>query len=114
MFLENVMMDTFISDEIVWRHLRELTDQVYAERDMIRRLGFRKARAEVFFGSMKDRYSPLCEESARRGLPAEWCGHPLQAIEQQFRENLRYALRSADRVYAAQKLAEEGQAPASD
>ena len=57
----------------------------------------------MFFDAMRDMYSPLAEESSRRGLAAEWCGHPLQAIEPEFRENLRYALRSASRVYAEQQ-----------
>jgi hypothetical protein len=98
-FLENTMMDTFVADEQVWRQLKALTEAVYDERDIMARLRLRKQRAESFFEFLKSLYTPLRNEAGRRGLPAEWCGHPIEAIEPQFREGLSYAMRSARRNY---------------
>jgi hypothetical protein len=99
-FLENTMMDTFVADEQVWRELKALTEVIHQERDIMARLRVRKRRAEVFFEFVKGMYTPLRNEAGRRGLPAEWCGHPIEAIEPQFREGLNYAMRSAHRNYS--------------
>jgi hypothetical protein len=102
MFLENVLMDTFVADDAMWTDLRRLTDEIYATRDTIARFRIRKTRVELFFDYLKRCYTPLRDDSARRGLPREWCTHPLEAIESQFRENLARASRSAIRNYGPQ------------
>jgi hypothetical protein len=102
MFLENVMMDTFIADEGVWNLLKQQTDAIYAERDIIKRIRARKTRAQAFFNYMKSLYTILHDESVRRGLPREWCSHPLQSLETEFEANLLRVMSSAERNYGPQ------------
>jgi hypothetical protein len=54
MYLENVMMDTFIADARVWETLKQQTTDIYASRDIIKRIKIRKARAQEFFRYMKE------------------------------------------------------------
>ena len=104
-FLENVMMDTFIADGKVWGDLKQQTTEIYSARDIIKRIKIRKARAQEYFQYMKAMYDRLYEESIRRGLPKEWCTHPLRAIEKDFNTNLLRAMSSAERNYGAQAAA---------
>jgi hypothetical protein len=99
-YVENVMVDTFISDTDTWNRVRSLTDQVYALRDPVGRLQKRKQRVEVFFDYLKNKYRGIQEESTRRGLAPEWCSNPLASAEHVFHENLKRATRSAERNYA--------------
>jgi hypothetical protein len=99
MFLENVMVDTFIADTDVWNELRTLTDSIYAERDTIKRMSNRKSRVSIFSEYMKKLYDPLKAESIRRGLPREWCVNPIEAIASEFKARLTRAMSSAMRNY---------------
>src|SRR3954464_14323840 len=51
-FIENAMVDTFISDQTVWTELKALTARIYAERNTIPKLKLRKQRAQVFYEYM--------------------------------------------------------------
>lgn len=102
MFLENIMVDTFIADDHVWDELRGLTSRIYAERNILGRMTVRKERVQKFFEYMKGQYEPLRSESIRRGLPKEWCGNPFEASETEFRSRLSRAMRSAERNYGAE------------
>ncbi len=88
MYLENVLMDTFIPDRNEWEALRQLTTDIYAQRDTILKLRIRRERVTRFFTYMSNLYTPLRDESVRRGLPLEWCTHPLLEIESSFVSNL--------------------------
>ncbi len=99
MFLENVMMDTFIADGDVWNQLKQQTQEIYLQHDIIKRMKARKARAVEFFVHMTKLYDPLHEESIRRGLPREWCTHPLKNLEREFENNLLRVMASAERNY---------------
>jgi hypothetical protein len=99
MYIENVMVDTFITDTNVWEELRSLTSDIYAQRDPIIKLGIRRKRAQVFFCYMRSLFDPLHNESMRRGLPPEWCTHPLRAIEGEFERGLQRVMKSAERNY---------------
>ena len=101
MFLENVMVDTFIADREVWEDIRTRTTAIYAERDTLKRMTHRKARVVAFFNYMKTMYAPLKEESLRRGLPREWCVNPIEAIESEFLSRLNRAMSSAQRNYGS-------------
>jgi hypothetical protein len=100
-FIENVMVDTFISDEVVWSQLKSLTAKIYAERNTISKFRLRKGRAQVFYAHVTKLYNGLYEESIRRGLPKEWCAHPLRTMANEFESNLKRALASAERNYGA-------------
>jgi hypothetical protein len=99
MFLENVMMDTFIADRNEWEALRQLTTDIYAQRDTILKIRVRRERVTRFFQYMKTLYAPLRDESVRRGLPVEWCTNPLADAESSFAANLTRVSRSAERNY---------------
>lgn len=99
MFLENVMMDTFIPAEQTWNSLRSQTDAVYAERNTIRRLALRRARVQTFYDYMTELFTPLRDESIRRGFASAWCAHPLESSRNQLSTNLTRATRSAERHY---------------
>ena len=99
MFLENIMVDTFIADRDIWDRIRTQTAAIYAERDTLKRMAHRKKRVLTFFDYMKSLYAPLKEESLRRGLPKEWCVNPLEAIEADFTSRLNRAMSSAQRNY---------------
>lgn len=98
-FIENVLVDTFISDTGIWHELKRLTHDIYGERNILRRLEIRCERAKLFFDYMKHSYIRLREESVRRGLPREWCCNPLEDIETTFDKNIERAKDSARRNY---------------
>jgi GTPase SAR1 family protein len=102
MYLENVMMDTFIADDEVWRTIKEQTSAIYAERDIIERVRKRKIRCETFYLYMRALYDVLHNESIRRGLPKEWCTNPIRSAQRDFELNLTRAMSSARRSYGAQ------------
>ena len=79
--------------------MKELTGKIYGERNTIAKLKLRKERAQVFYGYMTGLYNGLYEESLRRGLPKEWCSHPLRMMATDFENNLKRALASAERNY---------------
>ena len=99
MYLENVMMDTFIADTKAWDKLRTLTANVYAERHVVKRIAVRRERVIFFHEHMAKLYSPLREESIRRGLPKYWCADPLQASMNQLERNLSKIMGSANKNY---------------
>lgn len=99
MFLENVMMDTFIPDEKIWTALRSQTDTVYVERDIVKRISLRVGRVQTFYDYMATLFSPLREESIRRGFAAAWCTHPLENARNQLLSNLARAATSVEKNY---------------
>lgn len=103
MFLENVMMDTFIPDEVTWNRLRSQTDSIYSERNTIRRLSLRRERVQAFYDYMLRLYTPLRDDSIRRGFSAAWCAHPLESARTQLSTNLTRAARSAEQNYGPNK-----------
>jgi hypothetical protein len=104
MYLENVMMDTFIAEDNNWDILFQKTKEIYSERNILKRVHSRRVRCATFFNAMKDLYTPLRDESVRRGLPKEWCSHPFEAMENVFHSNLNYVSRSAERNYGRNDL----------
>ncbi|WP_417517990.1 hypothetical protein [Minwuia sp.] len=99
MFLENVMMDTFVADTDTWKTLRAQTEEVYSTRNIVERLVLRRKRVEDFFDYITSLYTPLREEAIRRGLSSAWCTHPLESARNQLISNLTRATRSAERNY---------------
>lgn len=99
MFLENIMMDTFIADQSSWELLRSVVQDVYDERDIVTRVALRRRAVDIFFSYMKNCYDVLHKEANRRGLPQEWCTHPLEHVEDTLRRNFDRALQSAELNY---------------
>ncbi|HGM4957412.1 TPA: P-loop NTPase fold protein [Serratia liquefaciens] len=100
MFIECTMMDTFISDESVWEKLKNFERLIMnSSNDVIKRLGYRIERANMFFEYMQKLYDLLFEEANKRALPKEWRTNPLKEAHYTFSDNLEKALQSAQRNY---------------
>lgn len=97
-FLENILVDTFIADGDVWSQIKGITDEIYNERDMLKKFQIRKTRVVMFFEYMKSSYSMLRDMAVNKGVGPEWCGHPLEELDSTFRSNLSRATRSAERT----------------
>ncbi|RJG14318.1 hypothetical protein D3879_03100 [Pseudomonas cavernicola] len=98
-FVENILMDTFISDKDIWDTLRELTQEIRDEREVVERLTLRVKRAKIFYELMADQYRPLLEEATKRGLGPIWLGNPLEEMRSTFERDTVQALASARRIY---------------
>ncbi|TBL63357.1 P-loop NTPase fold protein [Hafnia alvei] len=100
MFIESVMMDTFIADDDTWEELKSLEQKITnSSSDVVQRIKYRADRAIVFFDYMGKLYAPLQEESNKRSLPKEWRGNPLSAARKALLDNLQKAISSAQRNY---------------
>lgn len=98
-FLEAVMMDTFINDNAVWNRLRDLSERIEGERNVVERLKLRHERIRLFYCHMHSEYALVLNEAARRALSAEWCQDPFANAQSRLDTNLAWALRSAERNY---------------
>lgn len=98
-FLEAVMMDTFIADKSIWERAKQLSEDIDADRDVVRRLERRHERIRIFYRYMHDQYMQLLAEGQRRALPKEWCSDPFAAMQRALDVNLRRAMLSAQRNY---------------
>ncbi len=98
-FLETVMMDTFISDKLIWDRLYELSESIGAQRNVTERLRIRIERIRVFMNYIRGLYEIVLEEANRRGLPREWRSNPFEEREKLLERNVRNALVSAERNY---------------
>lgn len=105
-FLEAMMMDTFIPDEGAWTKLRQLTSDIEQERDTIRRIEWRILRVREFYSMLHKMTQGLVDESLRRGLPKEWCVNPF-AFDQ-LEEELSRVGTSARRNYGARPATDSG------
>ena len=77
-FLEAMMMDTFIPIEEKWDRIRQITTEVDRERDTYKKIKLRCERIRLFFGLMREMYQQLSDEAGKRGLPIEWCKNPFE------------------------------------
>jgi hypothetical protein len=98
-FIENVAMDTFISNKECWENLRLLSSSIQEERDVVERIQLRIKRAKIFYDFMLEQYRPIIAESTKRGLSPIWLGNPLKEMQGTFIENLERAVQSAIRNY---------------
>jgi hypothetical protein len=96
-FLENVLMDTFITDTNVWNQLREEIARVYQQRNRVQRMVHRVNAVNLFYDYMSECYSVLSDESSKRGLRREWCVNPFASAQSQLSTNVAAVLASARR-----------------
>lgn len=96
-FVENVMVDTFISDTEVWAKLRDFSAQIRSERDRSKKLVKRVDRVKVFHQSMNNQFSILLNESAKRALHADWLSNPFENAVEQLDKHCEIAIESATR-----------------
>lgn len=98
-FVENVMMDTFISSKECWEKLRLLSNSILEERNIVERIKLRSERARCFYEFMLEQYKLIVSESSKRGLNPIWLGNPLEEMQETFNENLNRAIQSANKNY---------------
>ncbi|KHF76915.1 hypothetical protein PJ15_2620 [Acinetobacter sp. neg1] len=98
-FIENILMDTFISNKEVWDHMKRLSTTISSERDIIHKLELRIERAKCFYNYMENLYEPLLIEANHRKLDPIWLTHPLKEQKDGFYSNCEYAMQSAIRNY---------------
>lgn len=100
MFVENMMMDTFVADERVWDQLNSLGRQISnSHNTRTMRLYYRIERVKVFHAYMAELYLVFCDEAIRRALPKEWHVNVLQESYPTLVLNMKNALESAERNY---------------
>lgn len=105
MFLENMMMDTFIADTQIWGQLSSLSKQIInTNNDKIARLDLRIERITIFYNYMMTLYSALVEESIKRVLPREWHTNPLKEGLHLLEKNLQTAKTSALKNYGRKRF----------
>lgn len=100
-FVENTLMDTFISDKLVWEALKQFTHEISDERNIVARLKLRAERCFLFYDYMKTQYQPLLDEAAKRGLDSVWLGNPLDEMHHDLKFNINKAIESAIRNYGS-------------
>jgi len=98
-FVENVMMDTFISDKATWDKLKGLSQAITEERNVVEKIKLRVDRAKVFYEFMESQYEPILNEASKRGLESIWLGNPLKEMHHALEENLNAAILSAEKNY---------------
>ncbi|WP_441254491.1 hypothetical protein [Aeromonas sp. A600620] len=105
-FIENVMFDTYISDTKTWQNLRNLSNDIDAERDILRKIRLRVQRGRVFYEHMHESLKLLVNEARKRGLPVQWCNDVMQERKKDFRKELNRVRSSAKRNYNPAALLE--------
>ena len=98
-FIESIMMDTFIPDKDKWTKLKDLSQQISDERDVVKRVQLRTTRVEFFFEYMINEYAKLYNEASKRSLSPTWLGNPLSEMYETLKEDLKRANDSAKRNY---------------
>lgn len=94
-FLENTLFDTYIDIPLVWNQIKSLSYQIDSERNMLKRTRLRVERVRLFYQYVRDAYSPLIDESHKRGLPSQWCTNPFEERAFDLRKEFSRVLRSA-------------------
>jgi hypothetical protein len=95
MFVENMLMDTFIPDKNVWIELDELCRQIDEAPNKIERLRLRVQRAKIFYDSVLAEYDKIKALAVKKGLPPEWCISPIADRYRQFVSDYERATLSA-------------------
>jgi hypothetical protein len=98
-FIENVMMDTFISDKATWDKLKNLSQAIAEERNVVEKIKLRVERTRAFYEFMESQYEPILNEASKRGLESIWLGNPLKEMRHALEENLNAAILSAEKNY---------------
>jgi hypothetical protein len=98
-FIENILMDTFIADKIIWGDLKSISQKILDERDVVSRLKLRADRCEKFYIYMLTQYQPLLQEATKRELELTWLGNPLEEMFTELKADMNKAISSAMRNY---------------
>lgn len=102
-FLENLMFDTYISDDETWQNLKEISHEIESEKNIIRKIDIRVKRIQFFWKYLTKSYSPLLSESLKRTLPSEWCNDLFGDNTVSLESTFSRVKRSANRNYSKPK-----------
>ena len=102
-FLETVIFDTFIYDDVVWAGVKTAMKAVYSENRPVERFRIRKQIAKDFFNWCEQEVQKLCNEAAKRNLSVFWTNNPLSRVKNDFERELERAFRSAVGNYGSDK-----------
>tara|TARA_R110001592_G_scaffold319321_1_gene596857 strand:- start:1541 stop:4021 length:2481 start_codon:yes stop_codon:yes gene_type:complete len=100
-FIENILMDTFIADKDMWEILKNLSNRISDERNVVARIKLRADKCEKFYGYMITQYQPLLSEATKRGLDPSWLSNPLEEMFSELKSNIKRAILSAERNYGS-------------
>lgn len=92
-------MDTFIAPSDDWRSLKEMSEIILKERNVIARLRKRHDRAELFFDLMHKQFLSLSYAGRVRALSAPWCTDPFVNGKHALERNMALSLNSAKTNY---------------
>ena len=98
-FLENIMMDTFITDDVVWNRIYRLSADISIQKDVVRKIEIRIKRLIIFWQYIHRIYQVILEQARLRVLKREWLGDPISDLKENFLLSLRKAKISAYRHY---------------
>lgn len=99
-FIENIMMDTFISDESTWDKLKEFGKEIdNLTGDVVKRLECRLERIRIFYKYVSDLFVVILAECQKRNLPKEWKTNPFDDGLKNLELNMKKAIASAVRNY---------------
>lgn len=98
-FLENVMMDTFISDNNSWDHLRNISQDIQNERNVVKKIKLRIQRVEIFYEYVGGLYSSILTEAKKRSLDPIWLTDPISETKNELYKKLDKVLTSAKKNY---------------
>jgi len=102
-FLETIIFDTFIYDDITWSQVKGSIREIYSENRPVPKFKKRKEIAKIFFDWIEKEVQKLCNEAAKRNLNPFWTNNPVSRLRVDFELELDRALRSAIRNYGSEK-----------
>lgn len=98
-FIENVLFDTFISDDELWTKIKSSVKMVQRTKDRVKKLEKRAEISTLFFKYINLEVQKIVDEALRRGLSTIYCSNPLEAARSAFERNIETAIASANRNY---------------
>lgn len=98
-FLENMLFDTYISEDRTWEKIKELSHKIESERNVVSKIDLRIERLNLFWDYLMNVYQILLIEAHKRSLPIEWCNNLFEDNTHTFKSNLENARNSAIRNY---------------
>lgn len=105
-FIENVLMDTFISDKEIWNQLKDHSQQILDERNVVSKIKLRVERCKIFYNYMLTQYQHILEEATKRKLEPAWLSNPLKEMYSDLERNMEKAIDSAQRNYGTKSKKE--------
>jgi hypothetical protein len=98
-FLENMLFDTYIADQITWQNLQQLSKKIETQRNKLSRIKLRVERVRAFYSYMQECLNALVTEALKRGLPTQWCCNVMEERKHDLDLHLDQVMFSAQKNY---------------